>query len=120
MESRRLSLREQRILAEIEAVLRRDRRLDDRLRNLRPPRGIKLLSMQRRLRGVELSLLLPTTILLLFASIRTEGTGIIIACSVVGAVTLLLVGTVLRSRITRRRHDRSATDESARLTSPEQ
>jgi hypothetical protein len=120
MESRRLSLREQRILAEIEAVLRRDRRLDDRLRNLRPSRAARLLSIQQRLRGLELSLLLPTTILLLFASIRTEGMGIIIACSVVGAVTALLCGTVLRDRVARRRKDRTAMDESARLTSPEQ
>ncbi len=120
MEGRRLSLREQRILAEIEAVLRRDRKLDERLRNLRPPRGVRLLSIQRRLRGLELSLLLPTTVLLLFASIRTEGLGIIIACAAVGAVTLLLFCTVLTDRIARRRRESSTVDESAKLTSPEQ
>jgi hypothetical protein len=120
MEGRRLSLREQRILAEIESVLRQDRKLDDRLRNLRLPRSLRLLSVQRRLRGTELSLLIPTTILLVFASIRTAGLGIIIACGVVGAVTVLLLGEVVRGRIERRRRHRIATDDSRRLTSPEQ
>src|SRR5579859_3669547 len=120
MESRRLSLREQRILAEIESVLRQDRKLDERLRNLRPPRRLTLLSVQRRLRGTELSLLIPTTVLLVFAAIRSKDLGIIIACGVVGGVTLLLLAGVVRNRIARRRRSRVATDETRRLTSPEQ
>ena len=120
MESRRLTLREQRILAEIEAVLRRDKRLDERLRNLRLPRRFRLLSVQRRLRGAELSLLIPATILLLLASIRTAGLGLIIAACAVGSVTLLLLSGVLRSRIMRRREDRCAAENAQKLTSPEQ
>lgn len=120
MESRRLSLREQRILAEIEAVLRRDRKLDERLRNLRPPRSVRLLSVQRRLSGVELCLLIPATVLLLLASVRTGSTGVIIGCCVVGAVTLLLLAVSLRGRIVRRRREHASADESPKLTSPEQ
>jgi hypothetical protein len=120
MESRRLSLREQRILAEIESVLRQDRKLDQRLRNLRLPRRLKLLSVQRRLRGTELSLLIPTTILLALASARSADRGTVIACGAVGAVTLLLLAGVVRDRITRRRRNRVTTDESRRLTSPDQ
>ena len=120
MDGRRLSLREQRILAEIEASLRRDRKLDERLRELRLPRRLRLLSAQRRLRGAELSLLIPTTFLLLFAAIRTAGLGVIIGCCVVGSVTLLLLSGVFRSRVERRRQERVAADGSPRLTSPEQ
>lgn len=120
MDGRRLTLREQRILAEMETVLRKDRKLDERLRDLRLPRRLRALSVQRRMRGAELSLLTPATILLLLASIRTAGLGIIIACCVVGSVTLLLAFGVLRTRVERRRMERSGLASSRRLTSPEQ
>src|SRR5438445_9051171 len=100
---RRLSLREQRILTEIEETLRKDRRLDDRLRNLRLPTRFRLLSAQRRLRGVELGLLIPATLVLSLSAAHTPRLGVIIACSCVGAITLALVADAIRSRIARRR-----------------
>ena len=89
MDGRRLSVREQRILAEIETVLRRDRRLDERLRDLRLPLRLRLLSVQRRLRGAELSLLIPTTLLLALAAGRTGTLAVVIAACGVGALTLI-------------------------------
>jgi hypothetical protein len=103
MDGRRLSLREQRILSEIEAVLRKDRRLDERLRNLRPPRAARLLALQRRARGLELSLLIPAAFLLTMAAIRTDGFGLIVACSCVGAVTLLVAADLVYTRVRRRK-----------------
>jgi hypothetical protein len=119
MDARRLSIREQRILAEIEAMLRRDRRLDDRLRNLKLPTRLRVLAAQRRMRGAELSLLIPTTVLLLFAAVRTAGLGIIVACCSVGAITVLLLGAVARTRMHRRRRERADAGNPRRLTPPE-
>lgn len=115
---KRLSLREQRILADIEAMLRRDRKLDERLRNLRLPARFRLLSMQRRLRGAELGLLIPTTIVLALSAARTARLGVIIACCCVGAITVLLVVGAVRSRIEQRRMERIAETGSWRQTSP--
>lgn len=118
MDGRRLSLREQRILEEIETVLRRDRRLDERLRNLRLPFGLRLLSVQRRLRGAELSLLIPTTLLLALAAGRTGTLDVVIATCCVGAVTVFLLFGVVRSRVQRRRRERWGAGTS-RLSFPE-
>lgn len=118
MDGRRLSLREQRILAEIETVLRRDRKLDERLRELRPPFGLRLLTIQRRLRAAELSLLIPTTLLLSLAAGRTGTLGVVIAACTVGAVTVLLLFGALRSRVERRRKERWDSGAS-RLSFPE-
>jgi len=115
---RRLSLREQRILTEIEETLRRDRRLDDRLRNLRPPTRFRLLSVQRRMRGVELGLLIPTTLLLALSAARTAALAMIIACCVAGAVTLALVASVTLSRLEQRRLDHLTQSGTWRQTSP--
>jgi hypothetical protein len=118
MDGRRLSLREQRILEEIETVLRRDRRLDERLRNLRLPFRLRLLSVQRRLRGAELSLLIPTTLLLALAAGRTGTLDVVIAACCVGAVTALLLFGAARSRVRRRRRERWGAGAS-RLSFPE-
>jgi hypothetical protein len=118
MDGRRLSLREQRILEEIETVLRRDRRLDERLRNLRLPFRLRLLSVQRRLRGAELSLLIPTTLLLALAAGRTGTLDVVIATCCVGAVTVLLLFGAVRSRVQRRRRERWGAGTS-RLSFPE-
>ena len=118
---KRLSLREQRILAEIEAELRQDRRLDDRLRTLRPPARVELMSVQRRMRGIELGLLIPITIMLSLAAARSAKLGIIIACCCVGLVTVLLLASVVRSRIAQRRVERvteSGESGTWRQTSP--
>lgn len=115
---KRLSLREQRILTEIEEMLRRDRKLDDRLRNLRLPTRFRLLSMQRRLRGVELGLLIPTTIVLSLSAAHTGKLGVIIACCVLGAITLALSAGAIRSRIEQRRLDRLTQGGTWRQTSP--
>src|SRR5947209_17578939 len=106
MDGRRLSLREQRILEEIETVLRRDRKLDERLGHLRLPFGLRLLSVQRRLRGAELSLLIPTTLLLSLAAGRTGTLAVVIAACCVGAVTVFLLYDVIRNRAERRRRAR--------------
>ena len=118
MDGRRLSVREQRILAEIETVLRRDRKLDERLRDLRLPLRLRLLSVQRRLRGAELSLLIPTTLLLALAAGRTGTLDVVIAACCVGAVTVLLLYGTVRSRLERRRRQRWGTSMS-RMTFPE-
>jgi len=118
MDGRRLSLREQRILEEIETVLRRDRKLDERLRHLRLPFGLRLLSVQRRLRGAELSVLIPTTLLLALAAGRTGTLGVVIAACCVGALTVSLLYGVVRSRLERRRRERSGVIMS-RMTFPE-
>ncbi len=118
MDGRRLSVREQRILAEIETVLRSDRKLDERLRNLRPPFRLRLLAIQRRLRGAELSLLIPTTLLLSLAAGRTGTLGVVIAACTVGAVTMLLLIGAVRSRVERRRNERWDSGAS-RLSFPE-
>jgi hypothetical protein len=118
MNDRRLSLREQRILAEIETALSRDRKLDAWLRELRLPRRLRALSVQRRLRGAELGLLIPATLLLLLASIRTAGLGVIIACCVVGSVSLLLAFSIARTRVQRRGQGRIGADPPGWLTPP--
>ena len=118
MDGRRLSLREQRILEEIETVLRRDRKLDERLRHLRLPLRLRLLSVQRRLRGAELSVLIPTTLLLSLAAGRTGTLAVVIAACSVGAITLLLLYGVVRGRIDRRRRERWGSSTS-RLSFPE-
>jgi hypothetical protein len=119
MDGRRLSLREQRILAEIETVLRRDRKLDERLRNLSLPLGLRLLSVQRRLRGAELSLLIPTTLLLCLAAGRTGTLDVVIAACCVGVVTVLLLFGVVHGRLERRRRERWGTSGRSRLSFPE-
>jgi len=115
---RRLSLREQRILTEIEEMLRRDRKLDDRLRNLRLPTPFRLLSVQRRLRGVELGLLIPTTIVLSLSAVHTRNLGVVIACCVVGAITLALIADAVRSRVEQRRLNQLTKGGTWRQTSP--
>jgi hypothetical protein len=115
---KRLSLREQRILTEIEEMLRRDRKLDDRLRNLRLPTRFRLLSAQRRLRGIELGLLIPTTLVLSLSAAHTQKLGVIIACCCVGAITLALIADAIRSKLVRRRLDRLAQSRAWRQTSP--
>ena len=114
---KRLSLREQRILSEIEETLRRDRKLDDRLRYLRLPLRFRMLSAQRRLRGAELGLLIPTTIVLIMAAVNTATLGVIIACCCAGAITLVLLGDVSHSRFERRRMDRLTEAGTWRQTS---
>lgn len=106
MDGRRLTLREQRILREIESVLRSDRRLEEQLRNLRLPFRLRLLSLQRRLRGAELSVLIPTTLLLSLAAGRTADLGVVIAACCVGVVTVFLLYGAIRSRAERRRQER--------------
>ena len=118
MDGRRLSVREQRILAEIETVLRRDRKLDERLRDLRLPLRLRLLAVQRRLRGAELSLLIPTTLLLVLAAGRTGTLDVVIAACCVGALTVCLLYGSFRSRLERRRRERSGVMMS-RMTFPE-
>lgn len=115
---RRLSLREQRILAEIETVLRRDRRLDERLRDLRLPRRLRMLSVQRRLRGLELSLLIPATVVLSLAAAHTARPAMIVASACVGAATLLLLASMASSRAQRRRMERLIESGTKRQTSP--
>lgn len=114
---RHLSLREQRILTEIEETLRRDRRLDERLRNLRLPTRFRLLSVQRRMRGVELGLLVPTTILLALSAARTATLGMIITCCVAGAATLAIGASVALSRLEQRRLDQLTRSGTWRQTS---
>lgn len=111
---KRLSLREQRILAEIEGALRRDRKLDDRLRNLRLPARFRLLSAQRRLRGVELAVLIPATIALSLAAARTAALSMIIASGCVGVMTLLLLTSAAHDRIERRRLSRPTAGDARR------
>jgi hypothetical protein len=118
MDGRRLSVREQRILAEIETVLRRDRKLDERLRDLRLPLRLRLLSVQRRLRGAELSLLIPTTLLLSLAAGRTGTLSVVIAACCVGMTTAFLLYGALRSRAERRRRERWGVSMS-RMPFPE-
>jgi len=118
MDGRRLSVREQRILAEIETVLRRDRKLDERLRDLRLPLRLRLLSVQRRLRGAELSLLIPTTLLLALAAGRTGTHAVVIAACCVGAMTVFLLYGAVRGRLERRRRERWGMSRS-RMTFPE-
>jgi hypothetical protein len=115
---KRLSLREQRILADIETMLRRDRKLDDRLRNLRLPARFRMLSMQRRLRGMELGILIPTTLVLSLTAAHTPKLGVIIACCCVGAITLLLIADAVRSRIARRKMERLTASGAWRQTAP--
>jgi hypothetical protein len=114
---KRLSLREQRILAEIEAALRSDRKLDARLRNLRLPARFRLLSAQRRLRGLELSLLIPATIALSLAAARTAALAMIIAACCVGALTVLLLTAAVHDRAERRRLAGLAQSGTRRETS---
>lgn len=113
-----LSSREQRILTEIEENLRQDRKLDDRLRNLRLPARLRLLSMQQRLRGMELGLLVPTTLVLALSAAHTARLGVIIAAGCVGAITLLLLADTARSRAKQRRMERLAAEDARRQTSP--
>lgn len=115
---KRLSVREQRILAEIEESLRRDRRLDERLRNLRLPARFRFLAAQRRLRGVELGFLIPTTIVLALSAVHTRNLGVIIACCCIGVITLLLVADAVRSRIAQQRQERVTEHGTWRQTSP--
>lgn len=115
---RRLSSREQRILTEIEETLRRDRKLDDRLRNLRLPARFRFLSAQRRLRGIELGFLIPTTLVLCLSAANSHKLGVIIACCCVGAITLALMVSAVHSRIDRRRMDRLTESGTWRQTSP--
>lgn len=115
---KRLSLREQRILTEIEETLRRDHKLDDRLRNLRLPARFRLMSMQQRLRGVELALLVPTTIVLALSAAHSAKLGVIIAAGCVGAITLLLLVGAVRSRVEQRRMSRLTESSARRQTSP--
>lgn len=114
---KRLSLREQRILAEIETALRQDRKLDARLRNLRPPARFRLQSVQRRLRGVELSLLIPATIALSLAAARTAQAAVIISACCVGVLTILLLSAALHDRSERRRLEGLAANGTRRETS---
>ena len=114
---KRLSMREQRILTEIEETLRRDRKLDDRLRNLRLPARFRLLSAHRRLRGVELGLLIPTTLVLSLSAAHTHKLAVIIVCCCIGAITLALIAGSIRSRIERRRLDRLTESGTSRQTS---
>jgi hypothetical protein len=118
MEGRRLTLREQRILAQMETELARDRRLDARLRNLRPTRWLRFLALQRRLRAAELSLLVPTTLILVLASARTGGFGVIVACCALGIVTCALLAAAARGRAQRRRD--VVQSGPRRLTPPEE
>jgi hypothetical protein len=115
---RRLSLREQRILTEIEETLSRDRKLDDRLRNLRLPARLRLLSAQRRLRGVELGFLIPTTIVLSLSAAHTQNLGVIIACCCIGVMTLVLVAGAIRGRFEQQRLERLTQSGTWRQTSP--
>lgn len=118
MDGRGLSLREQRILAEIESALRLDRRLDERLRTLRAPAGARLLAVQRRLRAAELSLLIPATLLLSLAAGRTRSLPIAIAACCVGALSIALLCAVLIGRAERRRA-RQWRDTPSHLSFPE-
>ncbi len=120
MDGRRLNLREQRILAEIETMLRKDRRLDERLRNLKPPNGLRLLRLQRRLRPAELSLLIPTAFLLSLAAARTAGFGLIVAACCVGSLALLLLYGVAHDRSVRRREERVYASVTRRVAPPQQ
>jgi hypothetical protein len=117
MDDRRLSLREQRILAEIETELGRDRRLDKCLRQLRLPARLRALAVQRRLRGAELSLLIPTTLLLLLPAIRTASLGVTIACASCGLASVLLLLGAAHTRLERRRMERAALS-GLRWTAP--
>lgn len=114
---KRLSLREQRILAEIEAALRQDRKLDARLRDLRPAVRFRLLSAQRRLRGLELALLIPATIALSLAAARTATLAMIIAAGCTGVATILLLTSAVHDRAERHRLEGLAENGTRRETS---
>ncbi|MDX6350007.1 MAG: hypothetical protein QOF84_4797 [Streptomyces sp.] len=86
----RLSGREQRILVQIEMALGQDRRLERRLRTLRPGWRARCLDGTRRLRPWALGLLAVASVTLLVAAARTGDPVLIVAFAVSWAVTLAL------------------------------
>jgi hypothetical protein len=92
----RLPDHEQRILDEIERALRRDRRLDRRLRTLRPRRRpdlTRVAAYRPRLRTVVA--LLALSVALMVAGIVTSEPGVIWAFAAVWPVTLFAVFRLL-------------------------
>jgi hypothetical protein len=88
------------------------------LRELRAPLTARLLSLQRRLRAAELSVLIPTTLLLSLAAGRTGSFNIALAACCVGAVSVLLLLMVIHDRSELRRK-RLIRRTASRLTFPE-
>ncbi|MFV0132935.1 DUF3040 domain-containing protein [Streptomyces sp. HMX87] len=96
MSIRRLPDHEQRILDEVERELRRDRRLERRLRTFRPRRGpvpSRLVAYRPRTRTVLLLLALSVT--LMVTGIVTSDPRVIWAFAVVWPVTLFAVFRLL-------------------------
>ncbi|GGX04625.1 DUF3040 domain-containing protein [Streptomyces lomondensis] len=92
----RLPENEQRILDEMERALRRDRRLDRRMRTLRPsrrPDPARVLGRMAsyRPRGVTVAILLVVSVALMVAGIVTSEPGVIWAFAAVWPLTLFAV-----------------------------
>jgi hypothetical protein len=100
----RLPHHEQHILDGIERALRRDRRLDRRLRTLRLRRGPDLKRLAAHgSRPTVVGLLLAASIGLLVSGITTSEPGVIWAFAGVWPLALFGVGRLLRARAERRR-----------------
>lgn len=95
MDGPRLSDREQRILAQIEATLGQDKHLEYRLRTLRLSVWVRCVERIRRVRGRALAVLAVASMSLLVAAICTSAPGLIAALAVTWAVTLVLGFTAL-------------------------
>ncbi|KAF3468226.1 DUF3040 domain-containing protein [Streptomyces sp. Tu 3180] len=96
----RLPAHEQRVLDEIERTLRRDRRLDRRLRTLRPRRrpGVPHLLLRAasyRPRGRTVAVLLTVSVTLMVTGMVTSAPGVIWAFAVVWPPTLFAVFRLL-------------------------
>ncbi|MGW0820285.1 DUF3040 domain-containing protein [Streptomyces sp. NPDC002845] len=89
MTTGRLPAHEQRILDELEASLRRDRRLDRQLRTLRPRRRPNLAPIAAyRPRGLTVALWLALSVTLMVAGILTSEPAVIWAFAAVWPLTL--------------------------------
>ncbi|GAA3503868.1 hypothetical protein GCM10019016_109800 [Streptomyces prasinosporus] len=89
----RLTEHEQRVLDEIERALRRDRRLDRRMRALRPGRRPDVPHLLRRTasyrpRGLTVAALLAVSVTLMVAGMVTSAPGVIWAFAAVWPPTL--------------------------------
>ncbi|MFH9735470.1 DUF3040 domain-containing protein [Streptomyces sp. NPDC017260] len=92
----RLPGHEQRVLDEVERALRRDRRLDRRLRTLRPGRRPDLTRLASyRPRALTVLLLLALSVTLMVTGIVTSRPGVIWAFAAVWPSTLFAVFRLL-------------------------
>ncbi len=106
MDGNRLSGREQRILAEIEARLRVDQRLERRLRHFRMPWGMKLRRTQQRLLTLEFCVLIPATVILARIAAAVPRPGLISAAGACGALLFVSGFFLARRRMRTRALDR--------------